>query len=119
MKKIQIVVFAVLVIAFTAFNAKTALSSNQSYDLNTVTLAAMTGEDGEHSGENDPIIDGGEINGGSITCNTGGSGYCYAKRAEKKDGSYCKIFCKATGNTNDYCNAFWMGILEICVNSNL
>ena len=53
MKKIKIVMFAVVVIAITALNVRTVLSSDRSYDVNTSTIEAISGED-------DPI-DGGEI----------------------------------------------------------
>lgn len=55
MKKIKIVMFAVVVIAITALNVRTVLSSDRSYDMNTSTIEAISGED-------DPI-DGGEIGG--------------------------------------------------------
>lgn len=29
---------------------------------------------------------------------------------------YCKFYCEATGNPNDYCNSFWQGLIEFCVN---
>ena len=45
--------FAVVVIAITALNVRTVLSSDRSYDMNTSTIEAISGED-------DPI-DGGEM----------------------------------------------------------
>ncbi len=69
--------FAVVVIAITALNVRTVLSSDRSYDMNTSTIEAISGED-------DPI-DGGEIGDVEITCSKGGgSGKCYAKRTEVK-----------------------------------
>ena len=50
--------FAVVVIAITALNVRTVLSSDRSYDMNTSTIEAISGED-------DPI-DGGEI--GDVLC---------------------------------------------------
>ena len=76
--------FAVVVIAITALNVRTVLSSDRSYDMNTSTIEAISGED-------DPI-DGGEIGDVEITCSKGGgSGKCYAKRTEVKGNGYCRI----------------------------
>lgn len=51
-KQVQIVAFAIIVIAVTAFNVSTVLDSNRSYDLSTTTIAAISGgEDGGDSGE--------------------------------------------------------------------
>lgn len=69
-KQIQIVAFAIIVIAVTALNVNTVLDSNRSYDLNMTTIAAISGgEDGGDSGEGGDV--GGE-SGGDITwsCST-------------------------------------------------
>ncbi len=105
----KIVMFAVVVIAITALNVRTVLNSDRSYDMNTSTIEAISGED-------DPI-DGGEIGDVEITCSkSGGSGKCYAKRTEVKGNGYCRFFCQWRGGTLDYCSSFWMGVLELCVN---
>lgn len=120
-KQFQIVAFAIIVIAVTAFNVSTMLDSNRSHDLSMTTIAAISGEGGD-SGEGggvdgeDDIIDGGELPGGEIVCDTGGSGRCYGKRAKFGDNGYCHYSCEATGDKNDYCSTFWMGLLELCSN---
>ena len=43
MKKIKIVMFAVVVIAITALNVRTVLSSDRSYDMNTSTIGYQWG----------------------------------------------------------------------------
>ncbi|MBV3634990.1 hypothetical protein KSY15_02320 [Bacteroides cellulosilyticus] len=100
--------FAVVVIAITALNVRTVLSSDRSYDVNTSTIEAISGED-------DPI-DGGEIGGVTITCDTGGSGRCYIRNTIRQDNQYCRVFCGATGNTGDYCSAFWSNVIDFCSN---
>lgn len=110
MKKIKMIMFAVVVIAIAALNAKTVLNSNCSYDLNTTTITAISGED-------DPI-DGGEIGGGEITCSTGGSGKCYEKKVENVDLHRCHVYCKASGRPKDYCSSFWMDVIDYCINMN-
>lgn len=53
-KQFQIVAFAIIVIAVTAFNVRTVLDSNRYYDLNITTIAAISGEEGSNgSGEDD------------------------------------------------------------------
>lgn len=69
-KQIQIVAFAIIVIAVTALNVNTVLDSNRSYDLNMTTIAAISGEndgDNESGGESGGDI-GGE-SGGDIQWN--------------------------------------------------
>jgi hypothetical protein len=101
---------AVFVVLFTGY---TTYSSNQINaklaDLSLVNIESLAGED-------DDIIDGGELGGGGITCSKGGSGRCYQKRVHHEGGDYCSLRCVASGNPADYCNAFWMGILELCIN---
>lgn len=109
MKKSKILMFAVVAIAITALNVQTVLNSVRSYDVNALMIEAISGED-------DPIIDGGEIGGGEIVCSTGGSGDCYVERVEAESGGYCRFYCDSTGNPSDYCSSFWMGVLELCVN---
>lgn len=108
MKKIKIVMFAVVVIAITALNVRTVLSSDRSYDVNTSTIEAISGED-------DPI-DGGEIGGGTIICNTGGSGKCYVKTVTTLSYNRCHVKCMSSGNPSDYCSAFWMDLIDFCIN---
>ena len=108
MKKIKIVMFAVVVIAITALNVRTVLSSDRSYDMNTSTIEAISGED--------DTIDGGEIGGVEIKCSTGGSGDCYQKRTETIDLHRCRVYCEATGVPKDYCSSFWMGVIDYCIN---
>lgn len=122
-KQVQIVAFAIIVIAVTAFNVSTVLDSNRTYDLNMTTIAAISGgEDGGDSGGGgnvdgeDGDIDGGEIPGWEIVCDTGGSGTCYQKTVETHDNGYCDFDCRASGDTDHYCSSFWMGLLELCVN---
>lgn len=64
-KQFQIVAFAVIVIAVTAFNVYTALDSNHSYDLSMTTIDAMSENGGESSWEGD-FIDGESGSGGHI-----------------------------------------------------
>lgn len=136
-KQVQIVAFAIIVIAVTAFNVSTVLDSNRSYDLNTTTIAAISGgEDGGDSGEGgnvdgeggnvdgeggdvggeDGDVDGGEVPGWEIVCDTGGSGTCYQKMVEIHKNGYCDFDCEESGDTDHYCSSFWMGLLELCVN---
>ena len=62
MKKIKIVMFAVVVIAIAALNVRTVLNSNRPYDLNMTTIAAISGEDDSDDGES----------------SGGGGGFCYS-----------------------------------------
>lgn len=75
-KQVQIVAFAIIVIAVTAFNVSTVLDSNRSYDLNTTTIAAISGgEDGGDSGEGGDVDgEGGDVDGegGDIDSEGGG-----------------------------------------------
>ncbi len=100
----------VVVALFTGYTTYNSCQTNAKLaDLSLVNIESLAGED-------DDIMDGGEIGGGGITCSTGGSGTCYAKRVYREDGGYCSLRCEATGNPSDYCNALWMGILELCIN---
>lgn len=102
-----------LIATVVLFAGYTTYNSNQINtklaDLSLMNIESLAGED-------DDIMDGGEIDGGGITCSTGGSGTCYARRVHREDGGYCSLRCEATGNPGDYCNAVWMGILELCIN---
>lgn len=64
-RQVQIVAFAIIVIAVTAFNVSTVLDSNRSYDLSTTTIAAISGgEDGGDSGEGGNVDgEGGDVDG--------------------------------------------------------
>lgn len=80
-KQFQIVAFAVIVIAVTAFNVYTALDSNHSYDLSMTTIDAMSESSGGNSGEGDIEGEGGDIGGESGSsggllsyCHNGGRG---------------------------------------------
>lgn len=75
-KQVQIVAFAIIVIAVTAFNVSTVLDSNRSYDLSTTTIAAISGgEDGGDSGEGGDVDgEGGDVDGegGDVDGESGG-----------------------------------------------
>ena len=62
----------------------------------------------------DEIVDGGVIPGVGITCDTGGSGKCYIMRYQEGLADKCYFFCKATGNPNDYCSSFYVGLVNFC-----
>lgn len=116
MKRKIVIAFVAVIAALAAFNAKMSLDAMETKNADMTTLVAIGGEfdNGEGDGE---IIDGGELPGGGITCDTGGSGTCYAKRVTVIAGTdYCKFYCEATGNPDDYCNSFWQGLIEFCVN---
>lgn len=102
-----------LVIVVALFTGYTTYSSHQTNtklaDLSLVNIESL-------AGENDDTMDGGELDGTEIVCSSGGSGRCYASRVRHESGGYCSIYCEATGDPKDYCNAIWMGILELCVN---
>lgn len=102
-----------LVVVIILFTGYTTYSSNQVNrklaDLSLVNIESLAGED-------DDIMDGGELGGGGITCSTGGSGTCYAPRVENVYGDQCSFRCRATGNPNNYCNAILMGIIDFCIN---
>lgn len=102
-----------LIVVVVLFTGYTTYSSNQTNaklaDLSLVNIESLAGED-------DDVMDGGELGGGGITCNTGGSGTCYRKVVHYEHGDYCSLDCVASGDPDDYCNALWMGILELCIN---
>lgn len=102
-----------LIVVVVLFTGYTTYSSNQTNtklaDLSLMNIESL-------AGENDDVMDGGELDGGGIVCDTGGSGKCYASRARQEYGGYCSLYCEATGAPDDYCNALWMGILELCIN---
>lgn len=102
-----------LVIVVALFTGYTTYSSHQTNtklaDLSLVNIESL-------AGENDDTIDGGELDGSEIVCNTGGSGKCYRRIIVIEKGDYCSIDCLASGNPDDYCDRFWMGILELCIN---
>ena len=97
----------VLFAGYTTYNSNHI--NTKLADLSLMSIESLAGED-------DDIMDGGEIDGGGITCNTGGSGTCYKKVVHYERGDYCSLDCVASGNPDDYCNAVWMGILELCIN---
>ena len=70
-------------------------------------------------GEIDDEVGGGDFDGGelpevSITCDTGGSGTCYEYRVDRIDSNYCKTYCEESGNPDDYCSSFIIGLIELC-----
>lgn len=101
---------AVFVVLFTGYTTYSSSQTNTKLaDLSLVNIESLAGED-------DDIMDGGEIGGGGITCNTGGSGKCYEPRVEHVYGEHCSFRCRATGDPDDYCNAILMGIIDFCTN---
>lgn len=100
-----------LVVVIILFTGYTTYSSNQVNrklaDLSLVNIESLAGED-------DDVMDGGELSGGGITCNTGGSGICY--RMSYQEGLYgvCYFFCIATGGANDYCSSFYVNLVNFC-----
>lgn len=116
MKRKIVIAFVAVIAALAAFNAKMSLDAMETKNADMTTLVAIGGEfdNGEGDGE---IIDGGELPGGGITCDTGGSGKCYQPYVETNHGDgYCTFDCMATGDKDDYCSSFFMGLLELCVN---
>lgn len=101
MKKKFLIVFAVIVAVITVFNLKMSLNS----DVDVTTLMAISND-----------FNGGELPGVSITCETGGSGTCYEVSTKVLGGGYCSLDCIPTGDPEDYCNSFWLGLLELCIN---
>ena len=100
--------FAVVVIAITALNVRTVLSSDRSYDMNTSTIEAISGKMILLMVEKSEWVE--------IKCSTGGSGDCYQKRTETIDLHRCRVYCEATGVPKDYCSSFWMGVIDYCIN---
>ena len=98
-----------LIVTAVLFTGYTTYSSNQTNirlaDLSLMNIESLAGED-------DDIMDGGEIDGGGIVCNTGGSGTCY--KMAYQDGLYgvCYFFCIATGNPSNYCSSFYVNLVK-------
>lgn len=111
MKNMKLKVFLFLVVVLVAgYTAYSSVQINTKLaDLSLMSIESL-------AGENDDIIDGGEISGGGITCDTGGSGKCYEPRVEHVYGEHCSFRCRATGDPDDYCNAILMGIIDFCTN---
>lgn len=97
-----------LILAFTIFIVFTVLRANTTKQ--TADFVSLSQVEALADGEETTLP------GVGITCNTGGSGTCYTEYVESIDGTYCQLRCKATGNPDDYCSSFLMGILELCIN---
>lgn len=105
--KLKVFLFLVvaLIAGYTAYNS--IQTNTKLADLSLINIESL-------AGENDDIIDGGEIGGGGITCSTGGSGKCY--RMSYQEGLYgvCYFFCIATGAISDYCSSFYVNLVNFC-----
>ena len=112
-RKLFIWFTSVIAIAIATFNANLALQASEA-DLPKITLATygMDGEIDDEVGGGD--FDGGELPEVSITCDTGGSGTCYYYDVEPIDFTYCKTTCEESGNPDDYCSSFIIGLIELC-----
>lgn len=100
--------FAVVVIAITALNVRTVLSSDRSYDMNTSTIEALGGKMILLMVEKSEMWR-------DYAAKAVEAGKCYAKRTEVKGNGYCRFLSMDRGDFR-YCNSFWMGVLELCVN---
>lgn len=98
----------ILALAFIVFTMFTAYQANSTKQISG--LLSLSQVEALSDGEGTTLPEVG------ITCNTGGSGTCYTEHVESIDGTYCRLRCKATGDPNDYCSSFLLGILELCIN---
>lgn len=124
-KKCRLFAFLIALFAVTAINLRTVLNTNQGYDLSMTSIEAISGEGGGNGdssggidGENDEDI-GGEVElpDVNIVCNAGGSGKCFIARAIYiEELGKCRLSCVGTGDPDDYCNGFLVGLLDFCSN---
>lgn len=57
---------------------------------------------------------GGTLPDVTITCDTGGSGRCYALRVEEGLYGACRFYCTFTGDQNNSCSQLWVDIVNFC-----
>lgn len=108
MKNMNLKMFLLAIILFAGYTTYRATQTNSkladSMLANIETLA----------GENDDTIDGGELEGGGITCDRGGSGKCY--KVSYWEGLYgvCYFYCQVTGDPDNYCSSFYVNFVNFC-----
>lgn len=116
-KKSRLLAFMIVLFAVATINMRTVLDANHSYDLTMASIEAISGEGDKNENGTGGIPGETEIKNDPKICDTDGSGKCYAPRAIVVENSdKCRLRCVATGKPKDYCNKYWIGILDLCTN---
>lgn len=55
-----------------------------------------------------------ELSDVTITCSTGGDGYCYTEKLTEGLYGACKFDCISTGSPEDSCSQIWVDIINFC-----
>jgi len=88
-KKIFLGIFALVIVAVATFNVGLG-SKNSVSDIMLSKIEALANDE----------YGGGELPEVVITCDTGGSGKCYAMRVEEGLYGVCRFYCEFSGISN-------------------
>lgn len=99
-KKILGATFMVAMMAVAGYNVYMSQTKSSMSDLSLVEVEALAQSV--------------ELPGVTITCSTGGEGYCYTEKLTEGLYGVCKYECIYTGNPEDYCSQAWIDFVNFC-----